>query len=133
MADKYPYFPCYPQDFLIDPRFNRLPGAIRGTWCQLLLIMWGKGIMAELPDDDDSISFELNLAKDEWLEHRKELERVGLLTICDLKRLGSRRLSAEWGRTMAKCDANRVKANKRWMKTGEVDRKTSDLLSDDTD
>lgn len=115
MKKPLPHFACYPGDFFADPRFNRLAGDIRGTWCQLVLLMWHQGHETHLPDNDDEICLYLNLDMEVWLEHRSILERVKLLRVDNVMRcLISNRLEREYRIAESKCQTNRENVRKRW-------------------
>lgn len=115
MKKPLPYFSCYPGDFFSDPRFNRLPGDARGTWCQLVLLMWHQGTETQLPDDDEEISFYLNIDLPTWINHRELFEKLGLLQVDHtMKRISNNRLAREYGIADAKCQQNRKNIQKRW-------------------
>ncbi|MBT1070995.1 hypothetical protein [Pelotalea chapellei] len=120
MKKPLPHFACYPGDFFADPRFNRLPGEVRGTWCQLVFLMWHQGHETQLADDDEEICLYLNLDMEVWLEHRNELERVKLLRVdTQMRRLYNNRLEREYRIADSKCQTQRSKAIKRWHPDGE--------------
>ncbi|KAB0669290.1 YdaU family protein [Oryzomonas sagensis] len=103
----YPYYPRNPGDFFEDPRFTRLPGLVRGTFGNLLDLIWHKGFEAQLSDDDDEISLWLNLDKGTWIDHKEQIMASGLLKVDpDMKRIYNNRLIAEYGITRHRCEQN---------------------------